>query len=467
MNLNINLTDLKQIHSGTKKLHGRQSELAFILMESAPNKVTAKIIHVDMALVYEGKLKGNSKGKGTFVLPFTALDEIAKLKGKVKVSFTGNGGKDVDVRVENGSLTRQYKIEAPEVKDFPKITVPDVYFIDADTFTSHLRDAASCIVKDQILYTLTNIELDGSKNRVAATDRKQLFVGNSLKFPFKDKRYLAVDNVFKYVLQKDGDTAIGANDKCVAISIGNWTLIQPGGSVSFPNYDDVLPSKSSLKTHLTLDNDGAKTIMDSIDFLPGNNTDNKVVRLDLNGHLNISGRDKESGETASTDIDATIEGESKVVYVNRAYLKNGLRMGFRNFSISSESKSILATRDDAKYLFMPMNISSEDEWTVDTKTCSINKTETKPGQPRAGKKNRKEKEAMDKEATTKTETGNEITLKALTDQVSMAKDALRMALAGINDLGYKVRDYVRQEKKKEKQGAAAMKALEAFKKIAA
>ena len=62
---------------------------------------------------------------------------------------------------------------------------------------------------------------------------------------------------------------------------------------------------------------------------------------------------------------------------------------------------------------------------------------------------------------------NEVTLKELTDQMSVAKDALRMALAGINELAYKIRGYARQEKARKKQNTVALRALKNIKRLTA
>lgn len=190
---------------------------------------------------------------------------------------------------------------------------------------------------DETRYVLRGAYVDVSEelsNYVVATDGKHLYSSNSFHVPLKtsviipDHRFLAWKG-----FSQDGDWVLRVEvDKgtpvFVEITSYRWTFETKAIEGTFPNWRQVLPELSGLKTTITIPANALDEFAEIIGKLPSDSINHTVgLKLDQRGKLVLFARAGGTDKPTEVGFSAVeVTGKPVTVLLNRNYLFDNTRV---------------------------------------------------------------------------------------------------------------------------------------------
>ena len=139
----------------------------------------------------------------------------------------------------------------------------------------------------------------------------------------------------------------------MVFQVGSWTLwlaINKAGR--FPNIDQLLSDAAVATARCTLSTSDARFLAQTLPRLPGDETDNWAVTLDLNGSIAI--RARAADQPRPTEIvlaGSSWTGEPVRLNTNRKYLGRAMKLGFREVLIFGNKVPALCQDECREYLW--------------------------------------------------------------------------------------------------------------------
>jgi hypothetical protein len=233
-----------------------------------------------------------------------------------------------------------------------------------------LAEAARTGSAGSTRYALDCIQLKAAEggHEVAATDGQQLLIQGSFSLPWEGEVLVRRSPVFACpVLPRDRTVAVGRTDTHVVLRAGPWTLhLEVVTGARFPDLARVVPGLSAPATRLRLDPDDVRFLLPALERLPGGETVNAPVTLDLNGRVAVRARGEGGGPATELVLSRSgYSGAPARVSTNRVFLARALRLGFDRVDVV-DSGSPLVCRDGRRvYAWQPLNAASVVEPTED------------------------------------------------------------------------------------------------------
>lgn len=275
-----------------------------------------------------------SMEKDATTVNFSMLAELVGiLKGKIVNMETIKGG--ARVKITCGKYSGELPaIEADDFPNLPEIEATVSLQVTAADFTSAIDGVAYAASVDDSRPTLTGVETTVSSTGIlfAATDGYRLSKGKlATPVAMNDGEFVKVI-IPAITLTKAAAASKGYEEVGIGIAPDlnriTFTYITPGQSMTvmsaiidarFPDYNAIVPKSHSTKAVIAAEEFrvALKTAMLTA------RVDAGLIRLNLTGQtMTVSATTAES--TASTEIDAAIEGKDLAIAFNGKYLIQSL-----------------------------------------------------------------------------------------------------------------------------------------------
>ena len=310
-----------------------------------------------------------------------------------------------------------------------------------------IRAAAEVTTKDSARFALHCIQLRGSKGDVSATDGFQLLVQRGFDFPWEEDLLVHPSGLFDYSGLNETDTiSVGRGKNHVVVQLGPYTLFLPiERGVQFPHIDDHIPAGDSATTTLTIAEDDAAFLLDSIKDLPSEREPNSPVTLDLNGSIALLARDEQTQATTQIVFsNSKRTGTQAHFNTNREFLVRALRLGLRTFYLKGAERPARAGDRFRDYIWMPLSPDGAVKPTKSTKclvspvnAAALNSNQSNTKRDYTTMANRISKKDQTTNGNGKSHhksQSDNVSLESLTVQAESLKVTLREATTQVADL---------------------------------
>jgi hypothetical protein len=296
----------------------------------------------------------------SMTLPLNALADCeGNGKGTVQLKTLTNG--HVEVRWEHAAI--------PQVRNYPKRESPTRSFpnwpqrdsTNAPPLLKALEEAMLIPCANSGRLALNCIQLRGDKGDVVATDGRQLLIQGGFQFSWKEPLLVPRSPVFAArELPHAEEVRVAKSQTDVLFRFGSWTIaLRIDAAARFPNVDTVVPKRDHAATSLHIPDDEVPTLMKALDNLPGAKEDTAPVTLDLAKRAVVRARaEKEERCTEVVLANSSIQGKPMRISVNRRFVQQALKAGFRTFQITAPDKPVLCQEKERLYVCMPLHPES-------------------------------------------------------------------------------------------------------------
>ena len=223
---------------------------------------------------------------------------------------------------------------------------------------SALAEASATCTGDNARYALDCIQLQGTADRIIATDSRQLVIRSGCGLPWNDDLLIRRSPVFACkACAGEQSIRIGKTDTHVVLRIGPWTTFHEiQKDARFPRVEDAIPEDRAVSTRIRLDPDDARFLQSALGRLPGSEELNTPATIEMNGKVVV--RAKGAEQTQVTELVLNRSGYTGPVIrinSNREFLSRAsLRFGFSEIGITGVESPIVCRNDHRIYAWQPL-----------------------------------------------------------------------------------------------------------------
>ena len=470
--------DLKQALPGLSKVVSRKSTLPVLqtvrVTRAIDGYVSLTATDLDTFVTYrfENPQAGqpfdvllpfeqlNKTGKGSDV---TVIPE-SKLKAKLRYQVSGS------------SLEQSVATLSPD--EFPpKPKVTDVPVKMPDNFGECLRQAFETSSTDPSRFVLQGAYLDVQEPKchtIISTNGRALFAANTFKFDFKESVNLSRQKFLEWSGFLNGECEMAvktdkSNSAWVKLSTPRWECIVKQIDGKFPNWRQCVPQDTETWTQIQLSEAAIKQMLNLTSKLPGDDTENRTLQLNVSKELRLEGRNKDDKEFTSAVIpDVKITGKHLIAALNREYLQTALRCGLDEIRIHTELDPILFLKPGKRMVVMPVRLQGPvTEKAPETKPAPTKPAPTpQPTTPPQPSAEAKPERKTDMPRAAKTETPKPVTTQlTLIDQVEQIKETLKTAIRDLTTLAESAKQAEKDKRASEKEVEAARATLKKLQQV--
>ncbi|MCC6417011.1 MAG: hypothetical protein IT429_02045 [Gemmataceae bacterium] len=389
-------------------------------------------------------------------------------RGNDPVTLEPTGPGKARARWQESGVPRVLDLETVDPETIPPLPAqPARWAALPDSFPQVLLDAANTTARESGRFTLTRVQLRGSRGQVAATDGRQLLIRNGFDFPWKEDVLIPrLPALGLRELRDERLIGIRRTEEHVVLRIGAWTFFLAIDRTSrFPDVQSVVPRPSTFTSRLRLAPEDVAFLAKSLPGLPGADDDHSPVTLDLGERAVLRARGE--GEAPSTELElarSIVEGKAVRISANRLYLRRALALGFRELQVGAPGQPAAWRGGDDVYLFVPLDAGS----TIPPSQDAVRVTSA-PGVPRPISDHRPDPEPERSEHTMPEPNGNSHAtngpqdhaagIEELIDETEGLKRALQEAATRAGRLAAALR----QQRRQSRAVQAAVEALRGLK----
>jgi len=317
--------------------------------------VRAYAVLVSQTLDYENEAPENTDGEGILHIPDDALRGLAASRGNEgTITFTSTEGFSTKAEWRNKGLRSCYQFAAETAFPAPEIPGDEAFTpLDMDRFRTHFTVCTEVVTTLRTRFDLDCICLDGDKGQMLASDGHQLYIGSEITFPWKGKCLLPVAQNFPDKPLFGGmPLSVGRNRGSLVLRSGPWTYLITDRTPNFPDVERLIPHPGDTGLLVHLSQEDAAQIEELVPQMPGNDTTNRLVRLQPGEDLILTA--ESNGAEANLSLNSSVWLGTMEVSFNRDFLLRAIKIGNREFRFPRNRGPILSEGRDSQYLFMPL-----------------------------------------------------------------------------------------------------------------
>jgi len=404
---------------------------------------------------------------GACIIPFTTLKDLAKGARDERVELYADASGDVQLVNHVGGHAVSQPVAGMDLDEWPAMNV-DALTQRSEGFLETYRRLLPFASTDETRYVLNGVYIDTTgkgdlPHALVATDGRRLAMFNSMRLPV-DKSLIIPASKFLASAKLSDDVEIGVREDdgltWFGLASGPWRFAIKTVDGTYPNYRQVIPAEAGEHVVIFTDED-VDVLQKVIPAFPG---DDHITLVGDNGRVTVYGREGGGDWTTLTLETSSYSGERSFIGVDRHYLLDALKAGFREFAITDELCPMLS-RDDqgGTHVLMPMRVEDpegdnhakdEPDTAVDS---DVEEKSAPPVEPPAQAQKPKRKP---RRSNVTTEQKSEA---PALDRVQRSCDTARVKIkeAGqaLTELSKAIRDVSREQRAQEKEVEAAKAAI--------
>ena len=342
--------------------------LSNILIEAQKNNLV--LCSTDMDISITEKLNCNVVEEGSITVSAQTLyDIIRKLPDSNEIEIISNDGKILTLRAGKS----KFSLGCLPKEDFPIIEIDDLEIelnMESQKFLKLVDKTRFAISNEETRYFLNGIYLHKKKEEninflsVVATDGHRLAkfdseLNDNLKeIPGVIIPKKTVNELYKLLLDFDGNIKINLNSNKIVFFIGDTVLMSKLIDGNFPDYTKVIPSDNH--NLLKINRQTFSSAVDRVSTITSEKSPIIKFKL-LKNIMNLSSFNSESG-TATEDIVTNYSGDEIEIGFNSKYILemiNNLQDDEILISFKDSISPISATEESNPnliYVLMPMRV---------------------------------------------------------------------------------------------------------------
>jgi DNA polymerase III sliding clamp (beta) subunit (PCNA family)/exonuclease VII small subunit len=387
MNIEIEIPvpELKALLPGLSKIISRSARLPVlqcIKVSLNPNERTIELQAHNLEEIATARLPNNASGlSGQMLVPLEILSKIVKGCGATQSVRVVGTKQETKVRYSlAGSFIDRVVPHIP-VEEWPEVKAIKCEPVELDdAFKVAVWEALSCASEDSSRYVINGACLDTRDKEahyVVGTDGRHLYSANSFRFNLPEPLIIPTGKFVTWPgFMNDGPwklrmlpgVKVDPNDKkadkskeappWLQIDSNHWSYVARAIDGQYPNWKQVVPTVDAKWTQIVLEPSAAKDLLAVIPLLPGGDTLNRTIVLDVaTDGLALKGQGAEQKDCTRIPVPgARIIGKSVQVALNRDYLLRALRFGFNEFSIQDSLNPVVFTSRAKIMVVMPVRL---------------------------------------------------------------------------------------------------------------
>jgi hypothetical protein len=222
-----------------------------------------------------------------------------------------------------------------------------------------LAEATETSTPDSTRYALECLQLQGARNRIIATDGRQLLARTGFSLPWTEDVLIKGSPLFACrALPRDQPVDVGRTDTHVVFRVGPWTLaFEVQKDVRFPEVERVIPQPAEVVTRLRLDPEDATFLESALGRLPGADDHNAPVTIEVNGKVAVRAQapDRPQQVTELVLGRSSSTGSPNCLCANRVLLERALRLGFRELGFTAVDSPFVCRDAGRIYAVQPLS----------------------------------------------------------------------------------------------------------------
>ncbi len=256
---------------------------------------------------------------------------------------------------------REYAVPAVPPGEFP--AMPDAWADAPPGWLDALAEAAATTAEDDTRYALGCLLIKDGRDghEVVATDGRQMLIRGAFRLPWDGDVLIRRSPIFACKgLPRDRPWSVGRAGDHILLRSGPWTIAaEIQTDARFPRVDQVFPAADAAASRLRLDPADAAVLADALGRLPGADSPNAPVTVDLNGRVAVRARG--AGDDPATEL---VLGRSAYTGVpvrfqtNREFLGRAVRLGFAEIEVIDPASPIACRTGGRAYAWQPLDAES-------------------------------------------------------------------------------------------------------------
>jgi hypothetical protein len=222
-----------------------------------------------------------------------------------------------------------------------------------------LAEATETGTPDSTRYALECLQLRGARNRIVATDGRQLLVRTGFSFAWAEDVLIKGSPLFGCrALPRDQPIDIGRTGTHVVFRVGPWTIAcEVQKDVRFPEVEWVIPQPAEVVTRLRLDPEDACFLEAALQRLPGADDLHGPVTIDVNGEVAVRAQapDRPQQVTELVLGRSSYTGSPIRLCTDRVLLERALRLGFKELGFTAIDSPFVCRDAGRIYAVQPLS----------------------------------------------------------------------------------------------------------------
>ena len=450
MKLLIPRSHLKDAIAGLAKVVNQRASipiLACVRLDAEGNAIRLTGTDLNQTATYAIAVAEPVPAPVSVLIPLDALQSVLKTAQGPNIEIEpGNGAVTIVAEVAGQNIGR--RVETPDIKDWPELSVPTETKPVESGFLPSLRQALMFASLDDSRPLLKSayLDVDTKKgHRIVATDSRRLSVFTCGILPLAESAIVPSTKFLNWS-KLEGETRIGAGKGVFTLRCGPWTYTAKTVEGQYPRWSQVVPAYDDTRT-LELSPEDVAMLIKALPGLPAydNSQEAVVLRMEGNAVRVFSRQDSKSPESAIRLESSKHEGKGVLsVGLNREFFREALIAGFRHWEFQDAVSPLLGrlSKDDKASIHVLMPIRTID---AEVQRAEAKAPEAKPVpvpvQPQPMKETPMPKKH--EEVQSAVEPG---ALDKVLVAYEAAKNAVRQAQSALADVALCVRDAIREQK---------------------
>lgn len=447
--MKISRAELKEAVAGLSKVVNQRASipiLACVRIDAEGKAIRLTGTDLNQVATYEIAAESVSAPVSALI-PLDALQSVLKTAQGPSIEI--EPCKDaVTIVAEVAGQNIGRRVETPDIKDWPELSMPAETKPVESGFLPSLRQALTFASSDDSRPLLKSayLDVDAKKgHRIVATDSRRLSVFPCGILPLAES-VIVPSTKFLNWPKLEGETRVGAGKGVFTFRCGPWTYTAKTVEGQYPRWSQVVPAYGGDRT-LELSPEDAAMLIKALPGLPAydNSQEAVVLRMEGNAVRVFSRQDSKSPESAIRLESSKHEGKGVLsVGLNREFFREALIAGFRHWEFQDAVSPLLGrlSKDDKASIHVLMPIRTID---AEVQRTEAKAPEAKPAPvpvqpqpkeiPMPPKKHEEVQPAVEPGALDKILVAYEA-----------AKNAVRQAQSALADVALCVRDAIREQK---------------------
>jgi len=349
----------KQLATIMKRLipRGERNSRLLLRVESGPKGLLIEANGLDFGFRYQepGRLP-----KHSLIVPPVLFEQVSGSQ-PTPVTLKASGKNQLRAEWYESVVPKSANFAIPLDTDGKpvELVAPNAWAQNSAEVLSILHQTMAVTDKENSRYALGNIQVQGKRGEIAATDGHQVLWHTGIKLNFDDEILVPTTTVYgSPELRSEGSVLLGKTDMHFAVQTGPWTiftLIQKEGR--FPRVRDIFPSATTAKTTLQLSPTDCKFLSETIPQLPCDDERHQPITVDLKGKVAIRARGEDGPPTELVLQGSRYEGPSVRIVTNRTFVVRALKLGFDRILVHSPGQPLQCCDSSRQYVWMTLEDS--------------------------------------------------------------------------------------------------------------